>query len=103
MRSCAHPEWPAVIVPAGGRASLDAYLSADKTVAKMGHMDVLAGRPVRVVMADAVTRLEMNGVAQNSGRVGDTVRVRILTPGNSGEEHFVDAVVRSPDVLEMGR
>jgi hypothetical protein len=45
----------------------------------------------------------MTGVAQASGRVGDTVLVRILAPGDGGEQRVVAAVVRGADVVEMVR
>jgi hypothetical protein len=112
VRSCAHPEWPAVMVPAD---AVDSHLSDDKAVAKVGHMDVvrqmepvgrmdvMGGSLVHVVMADSMVRMEMSGVAQASGRLGDRIQVRILGPADGGEERVLDAVIRSAEFVEVVR
>jgi hypothetical protein len=106
VRSCAHPEWPAVMVPAD---AVDSHLSDDKAVAKVGHMepvgrmDVTGGSLVRVVMADAMVRMEMSGVAQSGGRLGDRIQVRILGPADGGQERVLDAVIRSAQFVEVVR
>jgi len=108
VRSCVHPEWPAVVVRAkDGRATPEAHVTGDKTVANMGHpaipVVVAGGRRVTVVEVAANVRMEMSGVAQGSGRVGELVWVRILAPGGDGEGRMAQAVVRSADVLEIGQ
>jgi len=109
VRSCVHPEWPSVVVAAkaGTASSEPAHVRDDKTVANMGHpavsVAVVGGRRVTVVEVAANVRMEMSGVAQGSGRVGELVWVRILAPGGDGEGRMAQAVVRSADVLEIGQ
>jgi hypothetical protein len=104
VRSCAHPEWPAVIVA----GVVQPHLNEDKAVVATVHPNnlplvMIAGRRVQVMLADATTRMQMTGVAQAAGRVGDTVLVRILAPGDSSEQRVVAGVVRSGDVVEIAR
>jgi flagella basal body P-ring formation protein FlgA len=95
--------------------AVDSHLSDEKAVAKVGHMDVVkhmdeAGRMdvtggslVHVVMADAMVRMEMTGVAQSGGRLGDRIQVRILGPADGGQDRVLDAVVRSAEFVEVVR
>ena len=101
VRSCVHPEWPAAVVQTGVQAAKTA--AAEETTRAAEPMVVRAGDRVRVVESDAVSRLEMAGVAQASGRVGDRLAVRILAAGDGGEELVVEAVVRGAKLLEAGR
>lgn len=109
VRSCVHPEWPPVVVPtAVAHGPAQAHLNDDKTVVAMGRpivtpMAVMGGQRVTVVVLDAKVRMELAGVAQGSGRVGDQVWVRILTADGEGEGRMAQAVVRSADVLEAGQ
>jgi hypothetical protein len=106
VRSCAHPEWPAVVVVTGAAPVAPSQPGRNEAVAKAVPVPppvVTGGRTVRVVLMDAVSKLEMTGITQGSGRLGDVVRVRILAPGDGGEGRVVEAVVRSADMVEMGR
>ena len=66
---------------------------------RMGHPVVVAEMVVRVVRIEDNLRLEMAGVAQGSGGVGDAVRVRV---GAAGEERFVEGVIRGEGLVELG-
>jgi hypothetical protein len=103
VRSCAHPEWPGVVVRGldGGLESSTSHGRDDKAVANMGHPEIVAGKRVRVVSGDAMVRLEMTGVAQSSGHVGELIPVRILAPGGDGAGRIERAVVRSAELLEL--
>ena len=56
---------------------------------------VLAGAAVRVVRAEENVRLEVAGVAQASGRLGDRVRVLL------GGEQAMVGVVRGVGLVEL--
>jgi hypothetical protein len=113
IRSCAHPERPAVMVMAAAEAS--PHLAAPAVRSTPVLRDVPAAKPtvlhagerVRLVETSENTRIEMSGIAQASGAAGDRVRVRLLplTPGDRTaawpvEERFVIAVVRGGGVLD---
>jgi hypothetical protein len=101
VRSCAHPEWPAVVVRSA--ASVTAPAVNVSAAAQVAPPIVVGGSRVRVVLADAMARVEMSGVAQASGRVGDRIAVRILAPGGDNEGRLAFALVRSADVLEISQ
>jgi hypothetical protein len=101
VRNCAHPEWPGVLVRSAVRLAAEPHLNDDKAVIEMVHPEMVAGKRVRVVSGDAMVRLQMTGVAQASGRVGELIQVRILAPGGDGEGRMEVAVIRSPELLEL--
>jgi hypothetical protein len=105
VRSCQHPERPALLVlasaaGAGERAGL-------QDAAPSSSLIMLAGTSVRVFESSENVRLEMPGVVQASGRLGDRVRVRLVpvTAGGSGDgsatEQFATGIVRSRNVIEL--
>ncbi len=104
VRSCVHPEWPALLV-AGGLPILG-YVPEDKALkagARAAVPDIVGGETVKVVQANPLVRIEMGGVAQASGYVGDRIWVRMLGPGNDGNGHLELAVIRSKEVVEVGQ
>ena len=101
VRSCAHPEWPGVVVHSALAPLVERHLDHEKAVLEMVCPEMIAGKRVRVVGGNAVVRLEMTGVAQSSGRVGELIQVRILAPGGDGEGRVEVAVVRSAELLEL--
>lgn len=109
VRSCRFPERPSMLVALEDRASAEAHLGHTGTVTKMEQADgqarrvlVAAGSRVTVVSADAVVRMEMAGVAVESGAAGERVRVRLVTEGQAGER-IAWGVVRSAELVEMVR
>ncbi len=104
VKSCAHPEWPSVVVATAfvAGSSETPHGRDDKAAATLGRTAtgpvVMGGTRVRVFEGGAMARLETVGVAQSSGRIGDRVMVRI---GEDGR--VVEGVVRGADVLEIGQ
>ena len=105
--SCLHPEWPGVTVKVAGSReeagdgtpSLAMKPSGARHAAlAMAPPVVLAGAAVRVVRVEAMVRLEMAGVAQESGALGDLVRVRV---GAAGAERLEDGVVRGDGLVAL--
>jgi hypothetical protein len=103
-QDCAHPEWPAHAVAvnvAGPQAYSGTPAQPFQSVSQLQL--VHAGEPVRLWLQDATVRIEMSGVAEQSGRGGDRVIVRIsrqtdengLTVG-----HFA-GIVRGAGDVEM--
>jgi len=105
VRSCVHPNWPGVMV----LTALTPNLNQDKAAAQTGHptalpeMVMVNGAAVRVVMLDGMARIELSGIAQGSGRIGDRVWVRIAPPVEGTEGRLAQAVVRSAEILEIGQ
>jgi hypothetical protein len=103
VKSCQHPEQPGFLVMASavvgrfGTAMSVGMASRSEALALV----LLAGAKVTVVQTDDVVRIEMNGVAQGSGAVGDRIRVRIVTANEEAEERFVEGIVRGSDVVEL--
>ena len=102
VRSCLHPERPAVLVALEDRSSGKVHAvheeAAMKTEAR--HVLVVAGTRVTVVSAEAMVRMEMMGVAVESGAAGERVRVRLVTEGQAGER-IAWGVVRTAELVEM--
>jgi flagella basal body P-ring formation protein FlgA len=74
---------------------------AGATRSEAAAMVLLAGAKVTLIQRDEAVRIEMQGVAQGSGAVGDRVRVRLLALTADGSERFVDGIVRGSDVVEV--
>ena len=103
VRSCGHPERPATLVLAGAAVVRPAGLAAGVNDASRS-LALLAGTKVRVVVHDDVSRIEMNGVAQGSGALGERVVVR-LVPANAepgAPEQFATGVVCGASLVEVG-
>jgi len=101
VRSCLHPEWPVVLVARRAMPS-QTHLNDGKAVVEMGHPDVVGGMAVRVVQLDPMVRMEMNGIAMGSGRIGDHVWVRIQGAGD-GNGRVELGVVQGKGEMEIGR
>jgi hypothetical protein len=108
IRSCGHPERPAVMVMASAGASLRVAGHAARSVPVARPMVLHAGERVRLVEATENTRVEMSGIAQANGAAGDRIRVRLLplsaADGGGGwpvVERFVTAVVRGDGLLDV--
>ena len=97
LRSCRFPERPALTVPLRGVPGTG-LPEATRVIAAANKPVLFAGRRVRMIRQEAEVRLEVDGVAQANGALGDRVKVRLLT---SGEERFADGIVLSADLLEM--
>lgn len=103
VRSCLHPEWPPLLVAGtGSTVSLRLTTESKQSVA-LGHPDVVGGKTVKVVQLDPRVRIEMSGVAQASGRVGDRIWIRMLGPAEPGNGHLELGLVRGADLVEVGQ
>lgn len=106
LRRCGHADWPAMVVRVeGGPKVVRSSRSRDEGAADMGHPSVLkplvvAGAKVKVVAADAMVRMELSGVVQGPGSLGDVVKVRVL---GDGDERYVMGMVKSAELVEMVR
>lgn len=104
VRSCVHPEWPAVLVanalPVLGSVP---HGTAHKGGGPVAPPDIVGGRTVKVVQFDSMVRIEMSGVAQASGYIGERIWIRMLGQGNDGNGHLELAVIRSTGLVEVGQ
>lgn len=105
IASCEHPEWPAMELPTHGEETAAAsraglrYADALLAVAPV----VRAGDAVQLWSRQGYLRIEAAAVAEQSGGLGEHVRVRLMqrkTLGQQLEEEF-SGVVRGPHNVEM--
>lgn len=100
---CGHPEWPRLLIRVPGFSAPVKALNQAGQPADAGHRGtvpvVFAGRPVRLLQAEANVRLQMRGISQANGALGEHVRVRMLL--ESGEERFVNGIARGDGLVEM--
>jgi hypothetical protein len=109
VASCAHPEWPTVELPTG--ISLQSNLS-QQSAQQPSAESVLpmlpvvhAGDIVQLWSREDDLRIEVAAIAEQSGALGQPVRVRLMqraTLGQQIEEQF-NGVVRGPHDVEMQR
>ena len=108
IASCAHPEWPTVELPAG--ISLQSSLSQSSQQPGADSLLPLlpvvhAGDIVQLWSQEDDLRIEVAAIAEQSGALGQPVRVRLMqraTLGQQMEEQF-NGVVRGPHDVEMQR
>ena len=102
---CGHPEWPEVALPT--RLSSLA-LKLEGGTASIGVVDVplvvRAGDTVRLWRRENELRIEVAAVAEESGSLGKSIRVRLVRAGMEGQaERQMTGVVRGPADVEMQR
>lgn len=79
---CRHPEWPAVSVMlepkgltnrsnTGPRPTINSWRSSDEPLVHIGDV-------VRLWRQEEAVRIELQGVAEESGAIGTRIRVRLL-------------------------
>lgn len=100
--SCEHPEWPGVSLRAGDETgNVHRELSAQMREERVPL--VRAGDVVELWRQEDLLRIEVSGVAEQSGSLGETIRVRLLRRQGSNqsvEEQF-SGVVRGRADVEM--
>jgi hypothetical protein len=97
VASCEHPEQPAFAVQTKeGHAEKTSFRKKDD-----GVPVVRAGEVVRLWTQEENLRIEMAAVSEESGGLGQTIRVRV-TEGGSSERQFA-GVVRGVGDVEMRR
>lgn len=100
---CAHPEWPAVavllrdsILPLRVRVQESSKNIPQPVVIHVGEI-------VRVWRQETSLRIEVAGISEGNGGLGDLIRVRLMrrnTDDQSIEEQF-SGIVRGPSDVEM--
>ncbi len=99
--SCEHPERPGVSVRV--EQGVEGKTVADKVAVRVSQAErvMVAGTRVRVVRTEAMARVEVSGIVQDGGAVGDRVRVRIEAR-DGGEARFLEGLVMGVELVEVG-
>jgi hypothetical protein len=105
--SCAHPEWPAFALPTNGATTTKTRQVGDHSLTESVKTApiVRAGEVVRLWRQESLLRIEVVGVSEENGGLGNTIRVRLLrrnTDDQSIPEQFF-GVVRGPSNVEIQR
>jgi hypothetical protein len=100
---CDHPEWPAVALPM--RDSILPLRLREQERAKDIPRSVVirAGEIVRLWRQETSLRIEVAGISEGNGGLGDLIKVRLLrknTDDQSIDEQF-SGIVRGPSDVEM--
>jgi hypothetical protein len=99
--SCGHPQWPGVSLRTSEASDVQRGLSAQ--VREERSPLVRAGDVVELWRQEDLLRIEVSGVAEQSGSMGETIRVRLLRRQGSSqsvEEQF-SGIVRGRADVEM--
>src|ERR1700759_2583240 len=99
---CDHPEWPVIALPL--RDSILQLRFRDQESAKNIPASVVirAGKIVRLWRQETSLRIEVTGISEGNGGLGDLIKVRLLhrnTDDQSIEEQF-SGIVRGPSDVE---
>jgi hypothetical protein len=100
IANCAHPEWPAVAMPAGDDGVLKGAQQGQPEALQLPTI-VHIGDIVRLWRQDSLSRIEVAGVSQGSGTVGTTIRVRLLHTSSEEQPRPLVGVIRGPADVEM--
>jgi Chaperone for flagella basal body P-ring formation len=103
--SCEHSEWPAVALPIDNSAPFHwpqcpQWASSHDTQSKpMVHI----GEAIRAWKHENLLRIEVAGVAEEDGGLGQKVRVRIQRPAlsNASPPEHLSGTVRGPGNVEI--
>ncbi len=97
---CGHPDWPVLAIPANGASSI-AATSATEGVRTPPMVRV--GDMVRLWRQESLLRIEVSGVAEESGGLGSTIRVRLATRDTSEQsvQERSSGVIRGPWSVEI--
>ncbi len=104
VASCEHPEWPEVSLRVKAMKAVSGRL-IDRTGPEISPFVAVihAGDVVRLWRREDLLRIEVTGVAEESGGVGKKIRVRLLrrsTDSQTKEEQFT-GIVRGVSDVEM--
>ena len=97
--SCDHPERPATatLLPKQDRSSAK---ESEQSLISRTAPTVRVGDKVRLWRQDDRMRIEVAGIAMESGAKGAIVHVRLIAP-STGETERLTGIVRGPDDVEM--
>lgn len=104
VANCEHPEWPEVSLRVEAMKKVSGHL-IDRTGPEISPFVAVihAGDVVRLWRREDLLRIEVTGVAEESGGVGKKIRVRLLrrsADSQAKEEQFT-GIVRGPSDVEM--
>ena len=99
---CGHPEWPEVALQTSVTGSM-IVAPMKSSLGESAPPVVRAGDIVRLWKQESSLRIEVAGVSEESGALGQTIRVRLLrrnTEDQSIPEQFF-GIIRGPSDVEM--
>jgi len=103
VANCDHAEWPVLAVQTSG-SDLSTPSTNQMRVAKAPSIPVVhAGDTVRLWRNEDLLRIEVVGVSQESGGLGEAIRVRLLRKNtdNQAIQEQLSGIVRGPSDVEM--
>jgi hypothetical protein len=106
VSSCDHTEWPVLAVQTSGSDSGTPSQANQMPVTSVRSIPTVhAGDIVRLWKQENLLRIEVAGVAEESGGLGKTIRIRLLSRNADDQviqERF-SGIVRGPSDVEMQR
>ena len=105
IANCGHPEWSPIALPANGISSPKTSQGEERALIESVKTPpvVRVGDLVRLWKQESLLRIEVAGISEESGGVGNTVRVRLLR-GNTGDQSIPEqfsGIVRGPSNVEI--
>jgi Chaperone for flagella basal body P-ring formation len=105
IASCDHPEWPTLALQMYGSNPLPSTLQTRQRPRDgiSATPVVHAGDPVRLWKQEDLLRIEIAGISEESGSLGNRIRVRLLhrnTDDQAMQEQF-SGIIRGPSDVEM--
>jgi Chaperone for flagella basal body P-ring formation len=104
ITNCGHPDWPFFVLPAPGKQKVPIFQGQPREISQgQAEFVVRAGDGVRLWRQEGFVRIEVRGVSEENGKLGGTIRVRML-PDNTSEGRIPDdlnGVVRGRSDVEM--
>jgi hypothetical protein len=100
--NCGHPGWPPLALPTNGAIQPKESARSLTEVVRAAPV-VRAGEPVRLWRQESLLRIEVDGISEESGALGKTIRVRLLSRSiddQSTPQQFT-GVVRGPSNVEI--
>jgi hypothetical protein len=104
IASCGHPEWPAFALVTNNADLPVPPQEATNPLAEKTQQRpaVRAGEIVRVWRQGTLLRIEATGVSEESGGLGKTVRVRLLSRNTDDQSvSELSGIVRGPSDVEI--
>lgn len=104
IANCEHPDWPEVSFRAEGIDGVPSRRVEKARAELFPSVPVVrAGDIVRLWRQEDLLRIEVTGVAEQSGGIGKTIRVRLLrrSMDDGPKEEELTGIVRGPSDVEM--
>jgi hypothetical protein len=104
ITNCGHPDWPFFVLQAPGKQKVPTFQGQTREIGQGEAAFVIhAGDGVRLWRQEGVVRIEVRGVSKENGKLGGTIRVRML-PDNTTEGRIandLNGIVRGRSDVEM--